>query len=568
MCTLLQFNDSTLVGKDIRELFRASSKNFIELANFSEESNYFQLLEFPELYAVTQPLRGDFSGLSISIMDYRHLGSFFGSSPSTTVLNRAYEKILENGSFGIMVCDSCGKVIIANENMALRLGMERSSLEGLEALKLLERGYLNVNIVSEAILTKSPVTSLVRYLRTGKTVTLTACPILASDAQVKMVLVTQRDLTHYFDPDVLSNNEREILDSLSEEFSGRPLEKVTRNSFVSNSPIMRRTLDAAYKFSRSQIQTILLTGEPGTEKRKIARYIHDSSLRSDEPFLSINCTDFEEKELEGAIFGCERGALGQPDIHSYAGAIQAVGRGTLYLENFHQTSLPFQLKILVFLEKHEYCRVGGVEPFQSKAAIFFSANANLEVLVKKKSFLEELYLKLNDFHINVPSLRHRSEDIVDMAREKLLHLNSIYGLSKYLDHEAIDVLQGRSFQANVVELETAIYQAALFSVSPNIGAFLKAYFKPVDPLASSSHKQKVKIESPPFDDKIPGFTSVKVSGLMETLDLIEKRLLMETIVHCRSTREMATILGISQAGVSRKLRKYNLRAPGKYLIKS
>jgi PAS domain S-box-containing protein len=554
-----------LIDRPLSDIFPISHGQILSVLSDSKEFESIQLQELPDLCVLVVPIKDIFTGLSITVMDKKIIGSYFGSAPSLTVLNKVYDRILNHDSHGVIVYDTQGRIVLVNNSAAKSLGVLKEDLEGLSIFQINEAKLTDNHIALDVLVKKCVLSQITRYSKTGKTVCLVGFPILNHAGEVILVVVTERDLTSNLETNVSSSNEWELISIINEELDGQIVPSVKDNSFVQNSPAMSKALDIAYKFARNQSQEILILGDPGTEVGKIARYIHDNSTRHHAPFTEINCAIMEDKTLDALIFGRESESFGERSYNSGAGLLEAVGKGSIFLKNIEKLSLTFQVKLFNFMSNKEFYKLEGNEPILSKATLIFSTSVNLENLVKENLFINELYNSLSPNVVSVPPLKSRREDILDMAREELKRLNLHYGVAKYLDQEAALVLMSHDYPGNTRELYNAIHQAALFSATPNIGSFLKAYFSSEDVpfFFDRKHKEQKVLPAIP-GDKIPGFKTIKDSGLSRTLGAIEKRLLLETLNNCRSTREMASILGISQASVSRKLRKYRIDAPGKY----
>jgi TyrR family helix-turn-helix protein len=178
-------------------------------------------------------------------------------------------------------------------------------------------------------------------------------------------------------------------------------------------------------------------------------------------------------------------------------------------------------------------------------------------------FLPELLAALRPYSINIPSLRDRQKDIVDLAWAELVRLNRRFGVAKFLDPLALEILYTQYYPGNVRELKNVIYQAVIFSSTPEIGPFLRLLFNSRN--LNGAHKRDPQLPEieiiPPLDP--PQITlDLKGNNLATTLKNFEKSLLTEASNKCRNTREMAQLLGVSQASVSRKLKKYKVNSPG------
>lgn len=204
---------------------------------------------------------------------------------------------------------------------------------------------------------------------------------------------------------------------------------------------------------------VLVIGEKGTGKSSVATSIHQLSEWNSKHFLSINCTSFQNNLLERKLFGYEKGAFEGAAFSQVGDLIKANG-GTLHLGNIESLSLDMQSKILYLLQEKEFFRMGGAEPIKIDVRIIATTNTNLEELIEKKMFIDELYNKLKILEINIPPLRERKDDIPFIIDHYLLSCNqelrkTVKGVSK----PAMKKIMRYDWPGNVNELKNAIKSA-------------------------------------------------------------------------------------------------------------
>lgn len=194
--------------------------------------------------------------------------------------------------------------------------------------------------------------------------------------------------------------------------AGAPLEP-GMGGLVARSPAMRRVLETARRAARGDL-TVLLTGETGTGKSAVARFIHDVSGRAAHPFFHLNCAALPASLIEGELFGARRGAFTDAR-EDRAGAFVAAGEGTLFLDEVGELSLELQAKLLHVLERGSVRPLGGTAEVAVRARLVAATNRPLEVLLRDGQFRPDLYYRLNVIRIEVPPLRERREDIVPLT---------------------------------------------------------------------------------------------------------------------------------------------------------
>ncbi|MGH7853950.1 MAG: sigma-54-dependent transcriptional regulator [Candidatus Binatia bacterium] len=223
-------------------------------------------------------------------------------------------------------------------------------------------------------------------------------------------------VTKPFDPDHLAMVVKKALERsrlktevelLTRELAGR------YHLIAGKSEAMRRVIADAQKAAASKA-TVLLLGESGTGKELFARSIHQWSERSARPFIAINCVGLGKELLESELFGHERGAF--TGAHQMKkGKMEIADGGTVFLDEVGDISAELQTKLLRFLQEREFERVGGTQPIRVDIKIIAATNKNLEEAVKRGSFREDLYHRLNVIAITLPALRDRTEDIAALA---------------------------------------------------------------------------------------------------------------------------------------------------------
>src|SRR5512136_2843723 len=202
--------------------------------------------------------------------------------------------------------------------------------------------------------------------------------------------------------------------------------------------------------------TALIMGESGTGKELISRAIHYNSNRKNHPFVTINCAAIPETLIESELFGHEKGAFTNA-IEKKLGRFEVAHQGTLFLDEIGELSLATQAKILRFLEEKEFNRVGGSKTIKVDVRLITATNKDLNQLIKKGNFREDLYYRINVVPIVIPPLRERKEDIpllIEYFIKKFSEENNkkVKGVSK----EALEVMIEYEWPGNIRELENLI----------------------------------------------------------------------------------------------------------------
>jgi transcriptional regulator with GAF, ATPase, and Fis domain len=205
--------------------------------------------------------------------------------------------------------------------------------------------------------------------------------------------------------------------------------------------------------------TILVIGESGTGKELIARAIHYQSNRKNHPFVTINCAAIPETLIESELFGHEKGAFTHA-IDRKLGRCEIANLGTLFLDEIGELSLNTQAKVLRFLEEKEFNRVGGSKTIKVDVRLIAATNKDLNQLIRKGVFREDLYYRINVVPMVLPPLREKREDIPLLIDHFIAKYNAENNKQvKGLTQEALKVMLDYEWPGNVRELENMIERA-------------------------------------------------------------------------------------------------------------
>ncbi|MBN1575311.1 MAG: sigma-54-dependent Fis family transcriptional regulator [Chitinispirillaceae bacterium] len=243
---------------------------------------------------------------------------------------------------------------------------------------------------------------------------------------------------------------------------GDCLQQQARQGIVAESEEMRSIITTAEKVAMSDA-TILVRGESGTGKERIAQLIHYISARKDRPIQCINCAAFPDTLLESELFGYERGAF-TGAITRKEGILEAADGSTVFLDEVADMSLPLQAKLLRVIQEKEIRRLGATATVPIDVRFIAATNKNLEECVRKETFREDLFYRLNIIPIALPPLRQRRRDIVPLIDLFLLRR----GKKKSIEPPALQCLQTYAWPGNVRELEAVIERLLVLSSGDTI----------------------------------------------------------------------------------------------------
>jgi two-component system response regulator AtoC len=314
------------------------------------------------------------------------------------------------------------------------------------------------------------------------------------------------------------------------------LSKNVPHSIVGESKAIREVIGLAERAAKSD-SNILLEGETGTGKELFAEFIHKNSNRDDKPLVAINCASLPDQLMESELFGYEKGAFTDAKT-SKQGLVEIANGGTLFLDEIGELSLTLQPKLLRFLEKGEFRRVGGVTNLTSNVRVIGATNKNLMEEAENKTFRRDLLFRLNVITLTIPPLRDRGKDVV-LLSNYFLQKNTPIKSVKTLSTDTEVALLNYSWPGNVRELAHTIERALIFSDSEQI---------------------KVKDLNLPQSNMSSHNSVYDEEGEIYSLDIIEMNHIKKVLDEFNWNRELtAKALGIAQKTLYSKIKKYNLR---------
>jgi transcriptional regulator with PAS, ATPase and Fis domain len=298
---------------------------------------------------------------------------------------------------------------------------------------------------------------------------------------------------------------------------------------------MRRVLALAERIASSEAP-VLVSGESGCGKERIARLIHECSARSDAPFVAVNCGALPEGLLESELFGHVRGAFTGAD-RDREGLFEAASGGILLLDEVGELPQQLQVKLLRVLQDGEVRRVGATRSKAVDARVVAATNRDLGEMVAARAFRKDLYYRLNVLRIDVPPLRERRDDVLPLAHAFLRR-----GCVRYrcgpcsLSAEALDALLAYPWPGNVRELEHAMERAVIVAEG----------------------KPKIEVTDLPLEIIRRGSPPL-LDGPVEPLADVERRHILLALERCGGNRtKTAKALGIGANTLWRKLRAYGV----------
>lgn len=319
--------------------------------------------------------------------------------------------------------------------------------------------------------------------------------------------------------------------------------ELSESGLIGRSPKMV----AVYKliaFAARTTATVLITGESGTGKEIVARAVHDLSDRSNQKFVSVNCSGLTDTLLEAELFGYEKGSFTGAN-NSKAGLFEAANKGTIFLDELASTSPGFQMSLLRVLQSGEVRRVGATVTTKVDVRVIGASNSDLLKLSLSGEFRSDLFYRLSVLNIELPPLRDRPGDIPLLVNH-FLRKNIEDGTALHLVAEAWDALCNYPFPGNVRELENAIIRAVALSTSKVIT--VDCLPLPISEAASKNNGAFSENE-----------TFRELFSSRPSLEELQKRYLVVTLIeNGGNRRKTAAQLGVDRRTVQRLIARYDL----------
>ncbi|MDT0604433.1 sigma 54-interacting transcriptional regulator [Thalassotalea castellviae] len=315
-------------------------------------------------------------------------------------------------------------------------------------------------------------------------------------------------------------------------------------SIIGVSEKIRLVLAQVKRFSELDLP-VLISGDTGTGKELIARALHQLSDRKQKPFLTINCAALPEQLLESELFGYESGAFTGASKGGKPGLFELAHGGTIFLDEIAEMSNYLQAKLLRFLQDYKYRKVGGTKEFTADVKVISASHQNFTELIEQQQFREDLYYRLNVLRLELPALRHRTEDIQLLVNHFVLNAASqVNQRVPFITEEALKMLKAFHWPGNIRQLENVIFRLVALSENDYITE---------ENVSSVLFESNMDLQSTPIPEE----------GIVDWADAqarFERKLLTELYPLYPTTRKLAERLNVSHNKIAMKLRAYQIKA--------
>lgn len=468
--------------------------------------------------------------------DVTELQAVAAELESVKNLKSTLESAIESVFEGIVVVDKNGIITMINQAYKEFLGVETQEVVGKHVAEVIPNTRMH-------FVAKSGKAEFAEIQRIGDNqVVVTRIPIIKDNEVTGAVgKVLFKDIK---DVKLLSrrlNTLQSEIEYYKEELQKAHGGKYTLDSIIGNSEKMQWLKSLAKRAAKGN-STILLLGESGTGKELFAHAIHHSSPRSHGAFIKINCAAVPENLLETELFGYDEGAFTGARKGGKPGKFELANGGTIFLDEIGDMTMAMQAKLLRVLQEREIERVGGTKTSKIDVRVIAATNCDLESMIERGAFRQDLYYRLNIMNIVIPPLRERKEDIPMICATLLNKMNK---LSQYevegISSEAMSLLTGYSWPGNVRELENILERAINLIDEESLiePQHLPSLFRKIHKTTESEDKEQ------------------KLAGIIGDT---EKQAIYKALEAAGGNKSKAAkLLGIHRSGFYQKLQKYNIK---------
>ncbi len=484
---------------------------------------------------------GEISGAVAVLYDISELEKVTRELEYVKSLNKELDAIIDSSFDGLYITDGKGLTLRINRAIKRMTGLGEEDLVNKTMYELVDKGILSRSASVLVLDQKKPVTTTLTTV-TGTHLLVSATPVFDEEGNIFRIVTSVRDISELN----MLKQRIEQLEGLRShfEFQMNQMRVKLSGDLIFKNRDMENIVYQAMKIAEVD-STVLLSGESGVGKELIATIIQRNSNRKNGPFIKLNCAAIPENLIESELFGYETGAFTGARKEGKPGLFELANEGTLLLDEIGDIPLHLQVKLLRAIQEREIIRVGGTKSVRIDVRIIAITNKELEVMVKKGEFREDLYYRINVVPIYVPPLRERREDIPSLIRHFMNNFNLRYNYKKDMEAEAIEALMRYSWPGNIRQLENLIERLIVTTSAEKI----KLQHLPDYILSMGTDCEESKDQAITVNQIIP---------LKLAVESVEKLLLQKTFSIANSCFKAAELLEVDASTISRKARKYDI----------
>lgn len=457
---------------------------------------------------------------------------------------RDVSRIYDELNIGIIITNGDGIIIWGNRYYSHLAQFDIRSYFGHDVREISKREDVSLPtttyIIDLIMKTKQSQTQLVRY-RTEDYVLTTAIPILNKDNEIDFIVYSITNYSELMElQQAISSSTMKVL-ALENHLRNIQIDQNIGENIIISDKKMFEIYRQALRLAPTSV-SVMLTGESGTGKDVLARFIHQNSLRKEQNFIHVNMATIPQTLFESELFGYAPGSFTGAAKNGKIGLIQLADKGTLFLDEIGELPLDIQAKLLQVIQNKEVRAIGALEATPVDFRIVCATNRDLMQMVHDHEFRLDLYYRLNTIELNLPPLRERPSDITPLATWFLNHYNHQNHCNKYLTSDVLKRFNQYPWPGNVRELQHTIESLVVLStteaITPEELPSEFSFYNTADSFSSLEELEKL-----PLKDAV------------ETLEI---RLIQAALDNNSSAAEAAKNLGIDPSTLSKKRKKYGI----------
>lgn len=322
--------------------------------------------------------------------------------------------------------------------------------------------------------------------------------------------------------------------------------KTMLEDFVCESRAMAAVLNDMLTVAKYDCN-VLITGDTGVGKEKVANIIHKNSNRKMQPFIKVNCASISPTLIESEFFGYERGAFTGANSNGKKGYFELADNGAIFLDEIGELQPDMQAKLLRVIQDGEFFRVGGTIPIKTNVRILSATNRDLEDLIQEDKFRRDLYYRLNVVRMRVPNLRERTGDIPALVNHFIKKYSDKFEIQRKIDDDAVEYLKQCEWPGNIRELENVVQRLMISAKGEQITLL---------DVMRELHAEVFENTSPEVAQNTE--EEGQALNLEKMVENFEKNIIKHACEKYGSTRKVAKAIGISQTQLVRKKKKYEI----------
>jgi len=470
------------------------------------------------------------------------------------------EKIFPKSTLDLLDCIEDYVTIIDKDGVILMLNKAFCDASCLPDIKTyigkrlqeaVDQSLMNKSCTLKAIEMKKKINMNVTYSN-GLTATWTSVPVFDDRGELIFVVNTGRDITKLIELESKLEHSETVITEYSQQL--QELKDFWGNSgLVCSSEQMQQVLRTARKIAKTD-SSVMIWGETGVGKEIIAQIIHQSSNRSNKPFVALNCAAIPDELLESELFGYEEGSFSGARNSGKKGLVEEASGGTIFLDEVGELPMRMQSKMLRFLQEGKIMKIGGHNLIEVDVRIISATNLALKQLMDKLNFRQDFFYRLSVIPIYLPPLRERRDDIIPLIRHFTNQFNIKYKKDVYIPAKLMSHLYHYNWPGNIRELRNFIERLIALAESREVSEddfnhMLHLEEEIRAPEVVNDKKTKRISELPEND------SDIEMMPLALAIQNLEGIMIKKAYEQSRSIVKAAKLLGINPSTIHRKLKK-------------